>query len=109
VASTADNEIFAIPDRVHRSTTAGTGFVVFDDPTHLHGPLGLTLTPNGRLIAANGDGVNAGGTQNDLVEFTEDGDLVATYQLDGGILARRSVSPALSSRAPSVLPPWMMI
>jgi hypothetical protein len=28
--------------------------------------------------------VNAGGTQNDLVEFTKDGMLVATYQLDGG-------------------------
>jgi hypothetical protein len=84
VASTADNEIFAIADPVRRTTSAGTGFVVFADQTHLHGPLGLTLGPNGNLITANGDGVNAGGTQNDLVEFTEDGDLVATYQLDTG-------------------------
>jgi len=44
----------------------------------------LTLGPNCHLITANGDGVNAGGTQNDLVEFTKEGDLVATYQLDGG-------------------------
>jgi len=84
VASTADNAIFAIPDPARRTTSAGTGFMVFADPVHLHGPLGLTLGPNGRLITANGDGVNAGGTQNDLVEFTEDGSLVATYQLDVG-------------------------
>jgi len=84
VASTADNEIFAIGDPIKRTTSAGTGFVVFADQTHLHGPLGLTLAPNGNLITANGDGVNAGGTQNDLVEFSEQGDLVATYQLDAG-------------------------
>ena len=84
VASTADNEIFAIGDPVRRTTSAGTGFLVFADPTHLHGPLGLTLAPNGDLITANGDGVNAGGTANDLVEFTKEGMLVATYQLDGG-------------------------
>jgi hypothetical protein len=84
VASTADNEIFAIGDAAQRTTSAGTGFVVFVDQRHLHGPLGLTLAPNGNLITANGDGVNAGGTQNDLVEFTQEGTLVATYQLDGG-------------------------
>jgi hypothetical protein len=84
VASTSDNEIFAIGDPTKRTTSAGTGFLVFADPRHLHGPLGLTLGPNGNLITANGDGVNAGGTPNDLVEFTQEGMLVATYQLDGG-------------------------
>lgn len=84
VASTADNGIFGISDAAGRTSSAGTGFVVFADPTRLHGPLGLTLAPNGDLITANGDGVNAGGTQNDLVEFTKEGMLVATYQLDGG-------------------------
>jgi hypothetical protein len=86
VASTADNEIFGVGDAVRRTSSAGTGFVVFADQTVLHGPLGLTLAPNGDLITANGDGVNAGGTQNDLVEFTKEGSLVATYQLDGGLL-----------------------
>jgi DNA-binding beta-propeller fold protein YncE len=86
VASTGDNEIFSIGNPVTRKESAGTGFLVYADPTHLHGPLGLTLAPNGNLITANGDGVNAGGTQNDLVEFTEEGNLVATYQLDGGNL-----------------------
>jgi DNA-binding beta-propeller fold protein YncE len=62
VASTADNEIFGIGNAARRTTSAGTGFVVFQDQTHLHGPLGLTLGPNGNLITANGDGVNSGGT-----------------------------------------------
>lgn len=86
VASTADNEIFGLNDAARRKTSAGTGFVVFADQTHLHGPLGLTLGPNDHLITANGDGVNAGGTQNDLVEFTKEGVLVATRQLDSGPL-----------------------
>lgn len=84
VASTANNEIFGIENAAGRTLNAGLGFLVFADQTHLHGPLGLTLSPNGNLITANGDSVNAGGMQNDLVEFTEQGFLVATYQLDGG-------------------------
>ncbi len=86
VASTADNEIFGIGEASKRTHSSGTGFVVFADQTHLHGPLGLVLGANGDLIAANGDGVNPGGTQNELVEFTKEGTLVATYQLDGGLL-----------------------
>jgi len=85
VASTADNKIFGVGDSLRRTSSDGTGFVVFADQAVLHGPLGLVLTSNGNLIAANGDGVNVGGTQNDLVEFTQEGRLVATYQLDGGL------------------------
>jgi len=84
VASTADNEIFAIGDAGGRSSSAGTGFLVFQDQTHLHGPLGLVLAPNGNLITANGDAVFAGGTQNALVEFTPQGHFVAQYQMDAG-------------------------
>ena len=86
VASTDDNAIFAIGDAGGRTSDAGKGSIVFDDQTHLHGPLGLVLAPNGNLITANGDAVNVGGTPNDLVEFTPQGILVATYQLDGGTL-----------------------
>lgn len=84
VAATADNKIFAIGDAGHRSSSADLGFEVFADQTHLHGPLGLTLTPNGNLVTANGDAVNAGGTQNELVEFTPQGLLVAQYEIDAG-------------------------
>jgi hypothetical protein len=84
VASTADNVIFAIGDAGDRSSSAGTGLMVFEDQTHLHGPLGLVLAPNGDLIAANGDAVNPGGTPNELVEFTPQGRLIAEYQMDAG-------------------------
>ena len=40
VASTADNEIFGIAEAGERTNSAGTGFVVFNDQTLLHGPLG---------------------------------------------------------------------
>jgi sugar lactone lactonase YvrE len=84
VASTADNKIFAIGEAAERSNSAGTGPVVFADQTRLHGPLGLTLAPNGNLITANGDAVFAGGTQNALIEFTPQGIFIAQYQLDAG-------------------------
>jgi len=84
VASTADNKIFAIGDADDRNSSAGTGFLVFQDQNHLHGPLGLVLAPNGNLITANGDAVNPGGTPNELVEFTPQGRLVAEYQMDAG-------------------------
>ncbi len=84
VASTADNKIFAIGDAGSRSSSAGLGFEVFADQTHLHGPLGLTLAANGNLITANGDAVDPGGTQNELVEFTPQGLLVAQYEIDAG-------------------------
>ncbi len=84
VASTADNKIFAIAGAGDRNSGDGTGYLVFADQTHLHGPLGLVLAANGNLITANGDAVNPGGTPNDLVEFTPQGLLVAQYQMDAG-------------------------
>jgi hypothetical protein len=84
VASTGDNEIFAVEGARGRVTDGGKGQVIYHDQTHLHGPLGLVLAPNGDLITANGDAVNAGGTQNALVEFTKNGVFLAQYQLDSG-------------------------
>ena len=84
VASTLDNEIFAVNQAGSLTHSAGKGVVVFNDQANLHGPLGLVLAPNGHLICANGDAVNAGATPNELLEFTPQGVLVATYQLDGG-------------------------
>jgi DNA-binding beta-propeller fold protein YncE len=84
VASTGDNEIFAIANAVEIKTDAGQGSLIYQDNTHLHGPLGLALAPNGHLITANGDAVNSGGTQNDLVEFTIGGQFVADFQVDPG-------------------------
>jgi hypothetical protein len=83
VASTGDNAIFAIADAQARTTDAGQGTVVFKDHKHLHGPLALTLTPNGDLITANGDAVNPSAKQpSELVEFTPLGRFVAQLSVD---------------------------
>ena len=84
VASTGDNQIFAVADPRNTHQDKGTGTVVYQDSTHLHGPLALALAPNGHLITANGDAVNPGGSPNELVEFTRDGKFVAQFQVDPG-------------------------
>ena len=87
VASTGDNAIFAINDAASIKNDNGKGRVVYQDNTHLHGPLALALAPNGDLVTSNGDAVNAGDpstTQNFLVEFTQAGMFVAQFQLDTG-------------------------
>jgi uncharacterized protein (TIGR03118 family) len=85
VASTGDNAIYAI---AHAGTTnhdEGKGRLVVQDQTHLHGPLGLVLAPNGDLIVSNGDAQNPNPNQpNELVEFTPKGKFVGQFQLDSG-------------------------
>lgn len=83
VASTGDNEIFAIPNAARTHEDHGTGKVVVNDPAHLHGPLGLVLAPNGDLIAANGDAQNTDpNNANELVEFSPKGKFIAQFQVD---------------------------
>jgi uncharacterized protein (TIGR03118 family) len=83
VASTLDNEIFAISDAGDRRHDAGMGRLIFNDNTHLHGPLGLVLAPNGDLIVANGDGVNPDPSQpSELVEFTPHGHFVGQFSIN---------------------------
>ncbi len=85
VASTADNAIFAIPNAAGTTHDHGKGRLVFDDPSHLHGPLGLVLAPNGDLITANGDAVNTDpNNANQLVEITPWGKFVGAFTLDSG-------------------------
>jgi uncharacterized protein (TIGR03118 family) len=85
VASTDDNAIFAVAHAGRTDSDHGKGTVVFADQAHLHGPVGLVLAPNGDLIAANGDGVNADPTQpSELVEFTPKGQFVGQFSVDPG-------------------------
>ena len=45
----------------------------------------MVLAPNGDLIIANGDAINANPKQpNQLVEITQSGQLVGQFQLDSG-------------------------
>jgi hypothetical protein len=74
VASTEDNAIFAVPDAAKATTSNGTGTVVFNDQSHLHGPLGLVLASNGDLISSQGDAFNLSADPaqvSEIVEFTK--------------------------------------
>jgi hypothetical protein len=89
VASQNDNAIFAIPNAGHitaNQTTPGTA--IFADQVHLHGPTGLIMAPNGDLITANFDGVNASDPAtppvffSELTEFTTGGQFVTQFSID---------------------------
>jgi hypothetical protein len=56
---------------------------VVNDPTHLHGPLGPALAPNGDLVSAQGDAVNPDpNQQSEIVEFTPAGTFVAEMTVE---------------------------
>ena len=85
VASTDDNAIFALAHAGSTSATVSTGSVVVSD-SHLRGPLGLAFAPNGHLLTANGDAVNADPAHpSEVVEFTRDGTFVREFNLDAGV------------------------
>ncbi len=83
VASTGDNAIFAIQGAASTCANPGVGRLIYFDPVHLHGPLALALAPNGHLVTANGDAVNADPQQpSEIVEFTAEGRFIAQMQVD---------------------------
>jgi hypothetical protein len=83
VASTEDNKVFAVRHAAETTHDAGTGHVVYADSTHLHGPLGMALAPNGDLLAANSDVINSDPNQpSEIVEFTVDGRFVKQLSVD---------------------------
>ena len=82
VADTASYRIARVPDAVFRHTPVNAGAAaatVFANKPNangpLNGPLGLVLTPNGDLLAANGG-------DNNLVELTQGGRLVTVKDVD---------------------------
>jgi uncharacterized protein (TIGR03118 family) len=96
VASTADNGVFAVRNAGRIENDEGTGKLIFSDP-HLHGPLGLVLAPNGDLIVANGDAVNADPKQpSELVEFTPHGQFVGEFSIDPGVDAAFGITATSS-------------
>jgi hypothetical protein len=83
VASTEDNAVYAVHGAGHATTDHGPGTVIYTDATHLHGPLGLVLAPDGHLIASNSDVINSDPTQpSELVEFTPQGQFVKQLSMD---------------------------
>ena len=85
VASTADNAVFAINDAADRTNDGGIGTLIYKDPKHLHGALGLAMAPNGHLLVTNNDSnlVNFDPNQpSELVEFTVEGKFVKEISID---------------------------
>jgi hypothetical protein len=86
VASTADNNIFAIRDAGDRCTDAGMGEAVVHRSTadkYFHGPLGLVRAANGHLISSQGDAVRPDPAAfSEIVEVTAEGHFVAQIQVD---------------------------
>jgi hypothetical protein len=82
VASTNDNAIYAVAHAGQKTGAGGRGQVVFSDQ-HLRGPLALRFAPNGDLLAANGDAVNADPLHpSEIVEFTKSGRFVRESNVD---------------------------
>ncbi|HKT96244.1 MAG TPA: hypothetical protein VJS30_06885 [Paraburkholderia sp.] len=83
VASTGDNAVFALYGAAAANHDSGMGRMIYQDNTHLHGPLALALAPNGDLVTANGDAVNPDPQQpSEIVEFTVNGQFVAQLSVD---------------------------
>jgi hypothetical protein len=83
VASTVDNAIFAVSDAGDRTHDNGMGNVIYQDPTHLHGALAMTMARNGHLLVSNNDAINPDPNRpSEIVEFTTEGNFVREISVD---------------------------
>ena len=83
VASTVDNTVFAVANADTRNNDGGTGQIVYQDQTHLHGPLGMSVSPLGHLLVSNNDVINPDPNQpSEIVEFTIEGNFVKQLSID---------------------------
>jgi DNA-binding beta-propeller fold protein YncE len=83
VASTEDNAIYAVRNAEGTTSDHGVGTIIYNDATHLHGPLGMAMAPNGHLLVANSDVINPDTNQpSEIVEFTTKGQFVTQYSVD---------------------------
>lgn len=105
VVSTADNEIFAVPHAGTANHSNGPGTVIYNDPAHLRGPLGLAFAPNGHLLTSNGDAPSVTSTtpplstqtlNSEIVEFTKEGKFIAEFSIDSANGAAFGIGPRRS-------------
>lgn len=105
VASTKDNAVYAIHNAQFAHRSFGKGTLIYQDSTHLHGPLALVLAPNGNLITANGDAVNPDSSHfSELTQFTRTGKFVSQFQVDSQIGGAFGAAIETSKAKPA-LPP----
>ena len=83
VASTEDNAVFAVQNAATRTSSGGTGTVIYTDAVHLHGPLAMAKAPNGDFLVSNSDVINSDPNQpSEIVEFTQQGQFVKQLNVD---------------------------
>lgn len=82
VASSLDNAIYTIANASTLASAAAPQ-LLSKDLAHLHGPLDITILPNGHLVVANSDGSNTDPNQpSELVEYTPQGQFLGQTSLD---------------------------
>ena len=83
VASTGDNEVFAVKNAGKENDSDGKGRLIYADQVHLHGALAMVLAPNGHLLVSNSDGINPDPNQpSEIVEFTVQGEFIGQLSVD---------------------------
>ena len=85
VASTVDNVVFAVSGARERTGDGGMGKLIYEDPKHLHGALGMEMAPNGHLLVSNNDAAQINPDPNqpsEIVEFTKEGKFVRQISVD---------------------------
>ena len=83
VASTGDNEVFAVKNAGEVNQSKGPGQLIYKDQVHLHGALAMVLAPNGHLLVSNSDGINPDPNQpSEIVEFTVQGEFIGQFPVD---------------------------
>jgi hypothetical protein len=109
VSDPAHSRIYAVANADTLTTPVSLGTIVYQDGVHLHGPLGLALAPNGDLISAQNDGINANpALPSEIVEFTPDkaalppGHFVAQYSIDAAVGAAFNI--AIQQNADPLVP-----
>jgi hypothetical protein len=101
-ASSSDNAIYAISGAASTNSSQGTGTMIYNDTTKLHGPVNMALAPNGHLIISNSDGGSSDRTMPSLlVEITTGGQFIGQYSIDASLGA--SFGIAVTQLAPGVV------
>ncbi len=106
VASTLDNAVFAISNALERSSSGGSGTVIYSDQNHLHGALAMTIAPDGHLLVSNNDVINQDPNQpSEIVEFTTGGQFIKQLSVDpnlGGSFGLNAYPGQFSTRFAAV-------
>ncbi len=83
VCSSLDNAVYAIPTATQPHSSPVPATLFFQDSTHLHGPLDISILPDGHFVIANSDGSNVNPNEpSELVEYDAAGQFLNQMSVD---------------------------